>query len=100
MTVEVHCSRELKVAEEEIDVKGEVEVGVMVEGEGAVEEGVVVKGGVVVEGGVVVKGAAKVEATLAAAAAAVTMMVGKATQELMPFLPFRPTPGVLVALVT
>ena len=95
MTVEVHCSRELKVAEEEIDVKGEVEVGVMVEGEGVVEEGVVVKGGVMV------KEAAKVEATLgAAAAAAVTMMMGKATQELMPSLPFRPTPGVLVALVT
>ena len=65
MMVEVHCSRELKVAEQEIDVKGE----------GAV------KGGDVVEGGVVVKGAAK-EATLAAAA--VTMMMGKATQVLMP----------------
>ena len=70
--VEVHSSRELKVAEEEIDVKGEIGVGV--------------KG----EGGVVVKGAVK-------AAAAVTMMMGKATQELMLSLPFRPTPGVLVA---
>ena len=29
--VEVHCKRELKVAEEEINIKGEVEVGVMVE---------------------------------------------------------------------
>ena len=57
-----------------------------------------VKGGDVVEGGVVVKGAAKVKATLAAAAA-VTMM-GKATQVLMPSLPFHPTLGVLVALVT
>ena len=64
----------------------------MVEGEGVFEEGVVVKGGVMVEGGVVVKGAAKVEATLVAAAA-VTMM-GKAAQELMPSLPFHPTPGV------
>ena len=64
-----------------------------------VKGGVVVEGEVVVEGGVVVKGAAKVEATLAAAAAAMTMM-GNATQELMPSLPFRPTPGVLVALVT
>ena len=46
-----------------------------------------------------VKGAAKVDATLAAAAA-VTMMMGKATQVLMPSLPFHPTLGVMVALVT
>ena len=52
-----------------------------------------VKGGVTVEGGVVVKGAVK------AAAAAATMM-GKATQEVMPSLPFCPTSGVLLALVT
>ena len=88
--MEVHSSRELKVAEEGIDVKGKVKVGV--KGEGVVDEGAVVKGGVTVKGGVVVKGAVK-------AAAAATMM-GKATQEVMPSLPFCPTLGVLLALVT
>ena len=89
----LHLLLQQRVGGRGIDVKGEVE------GEGVVEEGVVVEGEVVVDEGVVVKGAAKVEPTLAAAAAA-TMMMGNATQELMPSLPFRPSPGVLVALVT
>ena len=78
-------SSKLEVAEEEVDVKGKVEVGDMVEG------------GVEV-GGVVVKGEVKVEVTLVAAVA-VTMM-GKAIQELTSSLPFHLSLGVLVALVT
>ena len=93
MMVEVHSSKELKMVEEETDVKGEVKVGVMVEGGGMVEGEVMVKvggmgegevmveGGAVVEAGVIVKRQVKVEATLAALA--VTMMIGKAIQELM-----------------
>ena len=54
-----------------------------------------VEGGVVVEAGVIVKRQVKVEATLAALA--VTMMIGKAIQELMSSLPSL---GVLVAPVT
>ena len=62
-------SSKLEVAEE-VDVKGEVEVGDMVEGRGTAEGGVEV-------GGVVVKGEVKVEVTLVAVA--VTMM-GKASR--------------------
>ena len=77
-------SSKLEVAEEEVDVKGKVEVGDMVEG------------GVEV-GRIVVEGEVKVEVTLVAVA--VTMM-GKAIQELTLSLPFHLSLGVLVALVT
>ena len=83
-------SSKLEVAEEEVNVKGKVEVGDMVKGGGTVEGGVEV-------GRVVVKGEVKVEVTLVAVA--VTMM-GKAIQELMSSLPFHLSLGVLVALVT
>ena len=83
-------STKLEVAEEEVDVKGEVEVGDMVEGGGTVE-------GEVKVGGVVVKRKVKVEVTLVAVA--LTMM-GKAIQELTSSLPFHLSLGVLVAFVT